>query len=150
MADNKNTEVLPASEPAAPVQTTAPVVVTEKRSWAMPLISALVVVAALVVGGIGGFAIATATHSGGRGGIEQGPFPGGPGPDQQGQDQQGQGQQGQQGQAPQGPQGGAGPNVQNGERPHPQDGVEPNGHDGERPEPPSDQPGDEEDGVDAG
>jgi hypothetical protein len=106
MADTKNTEVPPASEPAAPVQQTAPVVVTEKRRWAMPLISALVVVAALVVGGIGGFAIATATHSGGRPAMEQGAFPGGPG--QQGGPQQG------------GPQQGPGPGApQNGERPQP-------------------------------
>jgi hypothetical protein len=100
MTDTKNTEVPPASEPAAPVQQASPVVVAEKRRWAMPLISALVVVAALVVGGIGGFAIATATHAGGRPAFEQGQFPGGP----------------QQGQLPQGPQGGPG---QNGERPQP-------------------------------
>ena len=112
MTDTKNTEVPPASEPAAPVQQAAPAVVTEKRRWAMPLISALVVVAALAVGGIGGFAIATATHAGGRPAIEQGQFPGGPGqPGQQGGSQQGQLPQG-----PQGPQGGPG---QNGERPQP-------------------------------
>lgn len=106
MTDTKNTEVPPASEPAAPVQQAAPAVVTEKRRWAMPLISALVVVAALAVGGIGGFAIATATHAGGRPAIEQGQFPGGPGqPGQQGGPQQGQ------------PGGPGGP--QNGERPQP-------------------------------
>ena len=99
MADKKNTEVPPTSEPAAPVQE-APVVVREKRSWFRPLISALVVVAALVVGGIGGFAIATATHAGDRVAFEQGLFPGRPG------------QQGQQGGPGQGQQ-------QNGERPQP-------------------------------
>jgi hypothetical protein len=107
MADTKNTEVPLASEPAALVQEApsqaAPVVVRETGSWFRPLVSALVVVAALVVGGIGGFAIATATLSGGRPAIEQGQFPGGPG--------QGGPQQGQQGQ-----QGGTG---QNGERPQP-------------------------------
>ena len=106
MADNKNTEVPPASEPTAPVQQAAPVVVTEKRRWAMPLISALVVVAALVVGGIGGFAIATATHSGGRPAMEQGAVPGGPG--QQGGPQESGPQQGP---------GQGGP--QNGEHPEP-------------------------------
>ena len=78
MADTKNTEVPPAPEPAAPAQE-APVVVREKRGWIRPLISALVVVAALVVGGIGGFAIATVTHAGQRAALEQGQFPGGPG-----------------------------------------------------------------------
>lgn len=90
MADKKNTEVPPASEPPAPVETAAPVtVVRERRRWAMPLISALVIVAALVVGGIGGYAIAAATDAGGRPVIQQGQFPGqqqGPlqGPGQQG------------------------------------------------------------------
>lgn len=121
MADNKNTEVPPASEPAAPVQHAAPVVVTEKRRWAMPLISALVVVAALVVGGIGGFAIATATHAGGRPAMEQGQMPGGPG-------QQGGTQQGQQGGPQQGP------------IPAPGEGDAPTG---ERPQRPSDQSGDD-------
>lgn len=121
MTDTKNTEVPPASEPAAPVQQAAPAVVTEKRRWAMPLISALVVVAALVVGGIGGFAIATATHAGGRPAIEQGRFPGGPGQP---------GQQGQQGQLPPGPQGGPGQN-------------------GERPQPPSDQSDEDDDSDDS-
>ncbi|WP_395640342.1 hypothetical protein [Pseudolysinimonas sp.] len=102
MADKKNTEVPPASEPAAPVQEAAPVVVTQKRRWVLPLISALVVVAALVVGGIGGFAIATATQAGGRPAIEQGQFPGGPG--QQGGTQQGPGQgDGQDGERPEPP-----------------------------------------------
>ncbi len=106
MTDTKNTEVPPASEPAAPVQQAAPAVVTEKRRWAMPLVSALVVVAALVVGGIGGFAIATATHAGARPAIEHVRLPGGPGqPGQQGGPQQGR------------PGGPGGP--QNGERPQP-------------------------------
>jgi hypothetical protein len=100
MADKKNTEVLPASEPPAPVQD-APVVVREKRSWFRPLISALVVVAALVVGGIGGFAIARTTAPATGPSFEQGQFPGAPG--------QQQGQQGGPGQVTQ----------QNGDRPQP-------------------------------
>jgi uncharacterized membrane protein len=83
MTDKKNTEVIPASEPVAPVQE-APVVVRERRGWFRPLISALIVVAALVVGGIGGFAIATATQAGGRVGVEQGQLPGAPGQGQSG------------------------------------------------------------------
>jgi len=101
MADTKNTEVLPASEPPAPVQE-APAVVREKRGRLRPLISALVVVAALVVGGVGGFAIARTTAPATGPSFEQGQFPGAPA----------QGQQGQQG----GPgQGGS----QDGERPQP-------------------------------
>lgn len=115
MTDTKNTEVPPASEPPAPAQE-APVVVRERRSWFRPLISALVVVAALVVGGIGGFAIATATHAG-RGAVVQGELPAGPGSDQQGQVQPGPGQPGQQ--MPRDPQGGSGANGRNGERPQP-------------------------------
>ena len=132
MADTKNTEVPPASEPAAPVQE-APVVVREKRSWAMPLVSALVVVAALVTGGIGGFAIAT--QSAGRPANEQGRLP------------TGQVQPGEQGQrGPEGQQGAPGANG-----PHGQGG--PNApRDGDRPQPPSQQPGDDtpdDDGSDS-
>jgi negative regulator of sigma E activity len=93
MADTKNTEVPPASEPPAPVEeTAAPVtVVREKRNWATPLIAALVVVAALVIGGVGGYALAAVTHAGGRPAIQVGQLPGqgqqGPlqGPGQQGE-----------------------------------------------------------------
>lgn len=84
MADTKNTEAPPASEPPAPV-IAAPAVVREKRSWVQPLVAALVIVAALVVGGFGGFAIATATHAGGRPALEQGGLPGMPGMGQPGQ-----------------------------------------------------------------
>jgi hypothetical protein len=81
MADTKNTEVLPASEPPASLPTAAPVtVVREKRNWATPLIAALVVVIALVVGGVGGFALARATGPGGdRQAIQQGQLPHGSG-----------------------------------------------------------------------
>jgi hypothetical protein len=111
MADTKNTEVLPAYEPPASVPTAAPVtVVSEKRNWATPLTAALVVVVTLVVGGVGGFALARATVPGGdRQSIQQGQLPGGPGGGQQGQQggpQQGPGgQQGgpQQGGPQQGP-----------------------------------------------
>jgi hypothetical protein len=91
MADTKNTEVPPASEPPAPVEeTAAPVtVVREKRNWATALIAALVVVAALVIGGVGGYALAAVTHAGARPAIQQGQLPG-----QQGGIQQGPGQQG--------------------------------------------------------
>jgi negative regulator of sigma E activity len=90
MADTKNTEVPPASEPPAPVEeTAAPVtVVREKRNWVTPLIAALVVVAALVVGGVGGYALAAVTHAGARPAIQQGQLPGQQGP------LQGPGQQG--------------------------------------------------------
>jgi hypothetical protein len=74
MADNKNTEVPPASVAAAPaVVTVAPATVTsERRNWAMPLISALVVVAALVLGGFGGFALArTIDHHDAREAMQQ-------------------------------------------------------------------------------
>ncbi len=107
MADTKNTEVLPASEPPAPVQTAAPATVVRERSnWATPLIAALVVVAALVLGGVSGFALAAATNTGGRPAMQQGqqsgPQQGGPqqGP-QQGGPQQGPG--GQQGPRPERP-----------------------------------------------
>ena len=128
MADTKNTEVLPASEPPASVPTAAPVtVVSEKRNWATPLIAALVVVVALVVGGVGGFALARATGPGaGRPAMEQGQLSGGPG-GQQGGGQQSGGQQGgpqqvgpqqggpQQGGQPGGPQ--QGPGGQQGQPP---------------------------------
>ncbi|GHF27621.1 hypothetical protein [Pseudolysinimonas yzui] len=86
MADKENTEVPPASEALAPVTTAAPVtVVRERSSWVTPLVAALVVVAALVLGGVSGFALAAATHAGGRPAIEQsqqgpqqGPQQGGP------------------------------------------------------------------------
>ena len=95
MADTKNTEVLPASEPPASVTTAAPVtVVREKGSWVTPLIAALVVVVTLVVGGVGGFALARATGPGGdRPAMQQGQFPGGPGGGQQGGIHQGPGGQ---------------------------------------------------------
>ncbi len=110
MADTKNTEVLPASEPPASVPTAAPVkVVSEKRSGATPLIAALVVVMALVVGGVGGFALARATGPGGDRQIQQGQFAGGPGG----------GQQGQQGGPQQGPGGQHGPGGQQGQPPRP-------------------------------
>jgi hypothetical protein len=121
MADTKNTEVLPASEPPASVPTAAPVtVVSEKRNWATPLVAALVVVVALVVGGVGGFALARATGPGGdRQAMQQGQFPGGPSGGQQGQGQLGQGQQGgpQQGGQQGGPQ--QGPGGQQGQPPRP-------------------------------
>ncbi|HWH97059.1 MAG TPA: hypothetical protein VNS80_01720 [Pseudolysinimonas sp.] len=89
MTDTKNTEVLPAPEPPVSVQAPAPVtVVREKSGWVTPLIAALVVVVTLVVGGVGGFALAAATHAGGRPAIEQGQFPG-PGGPQQGPQQSG-------------------------------------------------------------
>jgi len=122
MADTKNTEVLPASEPPASVPTAAPVtVVSEKRNWATPLIAALVVVVALVVGGVGGFALARATGPGGdRQSIQQGQLPGGPGGGQQ-QGQQGGPQQGGPQQGPGGQQGGPqhGPGGQQGQPPRP-------------------------------
>ena len=109
MADTKYTEVLPASEPPASVTTAAPVtVVRETGSWVTPLIAALVVVVTLVVGGVGGFALARATGPGGdRPAMQQGQLPGG----QQGGIQQGPG--GQQG----GPQ--QGPGGQQGQPPRP-------------------------------
>jgi hypothetical protein len=124
MADTKNTEVLPASEPPASVPTAAPVtVVNEKRNWATPLIAALVVVVALVVGGVGGFALARATGPGGdRQSIQQGQFPGGPGGGQQGGPQQGGPQQGPGGPQQGGPQQGGpqqGPDGQQGQPPRP-------------------------------
>jgi hypothetical protein len=109
MADTKNTEVPPASEPPAPVQQ-APVVVRESRGWLRPLLAALIVVGALVVGGVGGFALAGAVHAGGRPPLEKGSGMPGPGQQGQGGPQQGPWQQGPGGQRP----------------------------DGERPEPPSD------------
>jgi hypothetical protein len=90
MADTKNTEVPPASEPPASVPA-APVAVRERRSWLQPLLASLVVVAALVVGGFGGFALATATHAGGRPALEQGGLPGQPGMGQPGMGQPGPG-----------------------------------------------------------
>lgn len=96
MADKENTEVPPASEAPAPVTTAAPVtVVRERSSWVTPFVAALVVVAALVLGGVSGFALAAATHAGGRPAIEQ---------SQQGPQQQGPQQGGPQ-QGPGGPQG---------------------------------------------
>lgn len=98
MAETKNEETV------APVT-----VVQEKRNWATPLIAALVVVVALVLGGAGGFALASVTHAGARPGIEQEQLPGsgqnqGPGgPQGQGGPQQGPG-----GGQPGGPQQGPG------------------------------------------
>jgi len=117
MADTKNNEVAPDSGPAA-VQTAAPVtVVRERRGWAYPLIAALIIVAALVVGGIGGFAIARVTdHRDGPPMMQEGQFPGGGRPDQSGPGQgqlPGQngpgGQNGQQVGPPQGGQNGSAP-----------------------------------------
>src|SRR5688572_4361375 len=72
MADKENTEVPPASQSPAPVTTAAPVtVVRERGSWVTPLIAALVVVVALVVGGVSGFALAAATHAGARPAMQQ-------------------------------------------------------------------------------
>jgi negative regulator of sigma E activity len=89
MADKENTEVPPASQSPAPVTTAAPVaVVRERGSWVTPLVAALVVVAALVLGGVSGFALAAATHAGDRPAIQQGQLPGQQGP------LQGPGQQG--------------------------------------------------------
>lgn len=107
MTDTKNTEVPPASQAPAPAPVAAPATfVREKNTWLTPLVAALVVVATLVIGGVGGYALAAATHAGGRPAIHQGQFPGpgpGPGP-QQGGPQQGGPQQ-----RPDGPQG-QGPN----------------------------------------
>lgn len=91
MADKENTEVPPASEAPAPVETAAPVtVVRERGGWVTPLIAALVVVVTLVVGGVSGFALAAATHAGDRPAMQQGQLPiqGQQGP-QQGGPQQG-------------------------------------------------------------
>jgi hypothetical protein len=110
MADTQNTEVPPASQPAASVPSAAPTtVVRERTNWATPLIAALAVTGALVLGGVGGFALAAATHAGAhpamlqgqlQGPGQQGPQMGGPRP---GQPQQGPG--GQQGDRPERPQG---------------------------------------------
>ena len=112
MADKENTEVPPAAEAPAPVTTAAPVtVVRERSSWVTPLVAALVVVAALVLGGVSGFALSAATHGGERPAVVQGQD--GPGP--QGGPQQGprpggsqQGPGGQQGPRPEHPIGGSG------------------------------------------
>jgi hypothetical protein len=83
MADTKNTEVPPASQAPAPVETAAPATVVRERSnWVTPLIAALVVVAALVLGGVGGYALAAVTHDGGRPVIQVGQLPGQHGPQQ--------------------------------------------------------------------
>jgi hypothetical protein len=107
MADTKNTEVPPASEPPASAYPVAPAtVVRERGGWVTPLIAALVVVVTLVVGGVGGFALATATHAGARPAMQQGQIQqGGP---QQGGPQQGGPQHGPQ-QGPGGQQGAPGP-----------------------------------------
>jgi hypothetical protein len=96
MADTQNTEVPPASEPQASVTTAAPATVVRERSnWATPLVAALVVAATLVLGGVGGFALAAATHAGGPPAIQMAGVPGqmqhGP---HQGGPQQGPGPQG--------------------------------------------------------
>lgn len=67
MADTKNTEV----PTAAPVT-----VVRERSSWVTPLVASLVVVAALVLGGVSGFALSAATHSDHRPAIQVGLVPG--------------------------------------------------------------------------
>ena len=89
---------------------------TGKRSWVTPLIATLVVVAALVLGGVGGFALAHATGEGGRPDIQQGPqgqAPGGP------EHRPQQGQLPQQGPRPQqGPEGQHGPRHEHGPGPH--------------------------------
>lgn len=85
MADKENTEVPPAAEAPAPVTTAAPVtVVRERSSWVTPLVAALVVVAALVLGGVSGFALSAATHGGDRPPIQQGMQQGQQGPQQGG------------------------------------------------------------------
>jgi hypothetical protein len=78
MADTKNTEeVPPAPEPAASAPTAAPAtVIRERGGWVTPLIAALVVVVTLVVGGVGGFALAAATHAGARPAMHQSLLPG--------------------------------------------------------------------------
>jgi hypothetical protein len=106
MADKENTEVPPAAEAAAPVTTAAPVtVVRERGSWLTPLVAALVVVAALVLGGVSGFALSAATHGGDRPAIQQGVQQGQQGPQQQGPRPGGpqQGPGGQQGPRPERP-----------------------------------------------
>lgn len=96
--------------------------VAARRGWLAPLITAILVAVALVVGGVGGFAIANVTQPGGNAATEPGPVP------------HVDGQQGPQG--PQGPRGSKGPNGQHG---GPQQGPQ-GGHegprDGERPDRP--------------
>ena len=68
MTDTNNTDVPPASptpEPAAPAAVARP-----RSGWVTPFIASLVVAVTLVVGGVGGFALATATHAGGRPAID--------------------------------------------------------------------------------
>jgi hypothetical protein len=103
MADTKNTEVPPASEPPASAYPVAPVpVVRERSGWVTPLVAALVVVVTLVVGGVGGFALATATLAGARPAMSQGQV-------QQHGPQHGGPQQGGPQQSPGGQHGGPGP-----------------------------------------
>jgi hypothetical protein len=83
---NTNTEVPPPTSAPAPVQE------RPRRRWVTPLVGGLAVVAALAVGGVGGYALANATDAGGPPGIHAGPQGGqqagppdarrGPGPDE--------------------------------------------------------------------
>jgi len=73
MTEQNPNDAPSVSEPASPV---APPVVRQKRRWVMPVIMAGAVVVALVVGGVGGFAIAKVTGPGGRPAVVQ-VFPGG-------------------------------------------------------------------------
>lgn len=141
MTDTRN-QAPAASEPGAstPAQTPAApaTVVVEKQGWARPLVAALAIAGALVLGGAGGFGLAAATlHHGPT--LERAEFTGGPGGGQQLGPQQGPGQSGAQGpggsgqSGPQqggpqqggpgqgGPQGPGGQPPQDGQAPAPQD-----------------------------
>lgn len=77
MADTKNEAPAADEAPVRNESTAAPAtVVREKRGWTTPLVAALVVAGALVLGGAGGFALATAVHADGRPPLEQAGFPG--------------------------------------------------------------------------
>ena len=54
---------------------------TPRRRWVLPLVAGLAVVAALVVGGVGGYGLARATGPAWPVGIHQGPAPQGHGPE---------------------------------------------------------------------
>lgn len=123
MADNtKNESPLTAEQAPAPA----------RRGWFAPVITAILVAVALVIGGVGGFAIANATQPDGNHATERGPASqlggpqGGPqGPQGGPQGPQG-GPQGNHGAPQQGPQGGPD---------GPRDGDRPDGDRPERPEP---------------
>jgi len=79
--------------------TTADPTPLQTRPWPTALVAALVVSGALLLGGAGGFALASALHSGDRPGIHVVSFPGagpgsGPGPHVGGPGQPGGQQQG--------------------------------------------------------